>query len=253
MNENVANTSSEVLDDEKPSSIKEGFQRWLIVAGLLFTLLFIFLFFKMSGDKENKQVVVQEHVPEQVQEGANKNDIDAVEAFKKNIQNKRVLNSTGESNKSPLNKDTTTIRDTELAPRLKTVDSGDSAESEQKYNRDKFSRNKLSDRANDESPYQKFMKEEQLRAYKSITSKDTIGKGSAFYANKESDQKSNSRSKKQSGPNLMETKQQVEKQIQAIQKYREGIEKGEIDPAQTPPADVMGDPKLLGGFKPRGG
>lgn len=224
-------TNSE-LDDEKPSSIKDGFQRWLIVAGLIITFLFIYLFMSMRAEeaekekeRENKETV---DVPKQVQEGTS-NSL-AVDKFKKTIKGNNAEFGYGEKVK------TESVNEP-YAPQ-KTVSYARSKErSEKALNKEVESKEK--------TPYQKFLESEQMRAYKSMTSKDTIGDSSGFYEKQAETNKETSKSKPFKRESLEVRQRKIRDQITAISEYRKAIERGDIDPSSPPPKFM----KMLEGMK----
>jgi len=233
---------SNSIDDEKPSSIKEGFTRWLVVVLLLFTIVFVYLYISMSNDEEAEAAAKKkiEKVPEQVQEGLNDNEIAAVEKFKKNINSKRI-----KPKKIGDKLETDSINST-FAPRRTIEPSSDNGTTLL----NKVKSKKLMEESSKESPYQKYIKEEQARAYKSIASKDTIGSSKGFYNDSSnSKRKSNKRSKSKSKAKSLKMKQgELQSQIKLLEQYRKGIESGAIDPSKTPPPGNAN----LKPFKPRG-
>lgn len=222
MADSANNEVNDDLEGETPSTIREGFQRWLIVSGLLFTLLFIYLFITMQSDKKEQEAQAEQvvEVPKQIQEAPPKSD--AIDRFQESIKapdrpqyGERV--------------ETAAINEP-YAPR-KTI-------SYEKSKRDSASilKDKQPDKEK-QTPYEKFLEAEQMRAYKSITSEDTIGDSSAFYDEEPSLKTTDRRQapepiKRES----LESKQnRIREQISAISEYRQAIERGEIDPSAPPP------------------
>ncbi len=231
------------LDEESPSTVKEGFQRWLIVVGLILTLLFIYMFVIMSGkekEKEEEEVAKVPEVPAQVQEGEIGKT--AEEAFRRQVK----IN--GKSSYDEKQKTTAIIED--FAPR-KTASNEEitrQSEAQRILNEKKSSTSKESE-AKEKTPYQIYLEEQALTAYQSIGSSDTLGSDSGFYDGSTgsiaSTQKtprvgySPRKSKSEPEPYRRESvavrQQKIQEQIQNIQEYRRAIESGEIDPSVTPP------------------
>lgn len=210
------------LEGETPSTIREGFQRWLIVSGLLFTLLFIYLFFTMQSDKNDNEAEKKtvEEVPQQIQEAPAKSD--AIDRFQKDIKSTDRSQYGEKIEISSINR--------AYAPR-KTISyegskrKADSILKDNKPDKDK------------QTPYEKYLESEQIRAYKSITSEDTIGDASGFYDEKSSNNFSVNTSKpKPIKRESLESKQnRIREQIDTISEYRKAIERGEVDPSNPPP------------------
>ncbi len=219
----AANTeTNDDLEGETPSTIREGFQRWLIVSGLLFTLLFIYLFFTMQSDKNDKEAETKtvEEVPQQIQEAPAKSE--AIDRFQEDIKSPNRSQYGEKIETASINR--------AYAPRKTT------SYEESKRKADSILKDKQPDK-DKQTPYEKYLEAEQMRAYKSITSEDTIGDASGFYDAKESSAVSASKSKpKPIKRESLESKQnRIREQIDAISEYRKAIERGEIDPSNPPP------------------
>lgn len=234
------------LDEESPSTIKEGFQRWLFVAALILTLLFIYLFIMMSDKEKEKVEQVQSkepEIPEQVQDGV-EGGIDAEAAFKRQVQ----IN--GKSSYNEKQRTTAIIED--FAPRKTASNEVNTRESEaQRILSEQNTRNNETKREKEKTPYQIYLEQEAMKAYKSIDAEDSIGSGSGFYTEVE---KSDKRFSKSYSPRdviednppretVAQRQVKIRDQISKITKYREAIESGEIDPTVTPPDFI----KSLGG------
>lgn len=225
----TTNPNHDDLDDEKPSTIKEGFQRWLLVAGVLATLLFGYLFIILSDREKEKEAESVEDVtvPQQVQEGTLGSQNAAIEKFKAGIaQTDRTTTPVGEKvEDAPINK--------AFAPR-KTA----SLETSSQTN-SRLAKNQPAPAAEPQSAYQKFLEAEQMRAFKSIAAKDSIGDDAAFYEGQES-AKTNATGGITAPRESLEQKQsRIRSQIDAIAQYREAIERGEIDPTAPPPPGLF--------------
>lgn len=213
---------SDDLEGETPSTIQEGFQRWLIVAGLLFTLLFVYLYFTMQTDNAEQEAEEIEvvTVPKQIQEAPAKSE--AVDRFQKSINEPNRQQYGEKIETDSINKP--------YAPR-KTI-------SYDKAKRDSESILKEKQpNSEKQTPYEKFLEAEQMRAYKSITSEDTIGDSSAFYDEEPkamaADRGTSPKPIKRES--LASKQSRIREQISAISEYRQALERGEIDPSSPPP------------------
>lgn len=219
------------IDNETPSTIKSGFQRWLIVAGVLFCFLFLYLFMQLSkNEKKIEAEKVKEEVPQSLTEAKKTNTKSvAVKTFEESFSSNQAKKV------KPGEKQVTSNINRDYAPRkndrLPIVE-------------DTSLRDSV--RIKEKSPYQKFAEEEQTRALKSLSSKDTIGNKTGFYkTNKPVERIDNNvammpREKKLS---VQQRQEKIRDKIKAITKYRQAIESGQIDATQTPPnlQDVLGD------------
>lgn len=227
----TTNPNHDDLDDEKPSTIKEGFQRWLLVAGVLATLLFGYLFIILSDREKEKDAegVVDVTVPQQVQEGALGSQNAAIEKFKAGIaQTDRTTTPVGEKvEDAPIN--------AAFAPR-KTASLETSSETNSR-----LAKNQPAPTAEPQSAYQKFLEAEQMRAFKSIAAKDSIGDDAAFYEGQNSANASTAAAGGITAPreSLEQKQSRIRSQIDAIAQYREAIERGEIDPTAPPPPGLF--------------
>lgn len=220
---NAAN--SEILDDldgETPSTIKEGFQRWLIVAGLLITFLFIYLFWNMSTDKKDNELineVAEETVPQLIQDAPVESE--AINRFKKDMKSPDRVQYGEKVETDSIN--------TAYAPR-KTISY------EQSKKEGSLLKNNTTEKEK-QTPYEKYIEAEQMRAFKSISAEDRIGDDSRFY---QDEPKKSKVEKKQAEQQIkrepLEVKQsRIREQIDAISEYRKAIERGEIDASSPPP------------------
>lgn len=217
------------LDNEQPSTVKSSFQRWLIVSGLLLTLLFIFIFLKMTTaekEKELEAAEAQPDVPEQVQEGSLENKNSAIDRFQKQIsKDTRETASYGErmDTEGNINRD--------FAPRK--TRSFEAIEKDK--NRKKLEA--LTSKPKELSNYEKFLKSEEVRAYQSYTSKDTIGDASGFYGEPVKSDQSNNNQKPLSVPreSIAQKQARIQEQIKQVSEYRKKIESGELDASSPPP------------------
>jgi len=216
------------LEGEKPSTIKSAFQRWLIVAGILMTLLFIYIFVIMSNNekaKDEAEEATREKVPEQVQDGSKESKNNAIDQFERSINDaERKTSKVGEKVK-------TTSINAAYAPR-KTASEETSTKIREKKNKKKESEEKK-----EKTAYEKYIDAEQIRAYKSIAAEDTLGSDAAFYsdssiASKPRNKTSNATPKREP---IAVKQEKIRQQISAITKYREAIENGEIDASAPPP------------------
>lgn len=229
MSDSTKKTVDDDLENEKPSTVKEGFQRWLIVAGVLITLLFVYLFFAMSAKEKEKEVaeVKEEEVPQQVQEAATPKS-EAIQRFQESI-NEPDRSNYGEKVK------TTSIKEA-YAPR-KTASYKESQESSQK--RQTIIGQSNNQQEEKKTPYQQYLENEQMRAYKSLSSQGSIGDDSAFYdkePEKKSSQPTNQSAQRLQPRESIQSKQQrIRGQIQQLTEYRKAIERGEINPNSPPP------------------
>lgn len=229
---NMADTAHthDELDDEKPSTIKEGFQRWLLVAGVLVTLLFGYLFIILSDREKEKAAEDTEvvTVPTQVQEGALGSQSSAIEKFKAEIENTdRTTAPVGEKVKdAPINP--------AFAPR-KTASLETSAQTNTRLANSQKAAEPVQ-----QSAYEKFLEAEQMRAYKSIAAKDSIGDDAEFYNDNNASKKPASSGEMTVPRESLEQKQsRIRSQIDAITQYREAIERGDIDPTAPPPPGLF--------------
>lgn len=222
----TANTeTNDDLEGETPSTIREGFQRWLIVSGLLFTLLFIYLFFTMQSDKNDKEAETKtvEEVPQQIQEAPAKSE--AIDRFQEDIKSPNRSQYGEKIETASINR--------AYAPRKTT------SYEESKRKADSILKDKQPDK-DKQTPYEKYLEAEQMRAFKSITSEDTIGDASGFYEEKTTTTaaatgKSKSKSKPIKRESLESKQNRIREQIDAISEYRKAIERGEVDPSSPPP------------------
>lgn len=227
----------DTIDDEKPSSIKEGFQRWLIVAGLLITMLFVYLYITMSAAEDEKKLaeeVDEATVPTQVQgAGSETNQNLAITKFQKDIS---------EQKNSPVGEK---VQSSSINPAFAPRKTQSYAQSEQQAKeaaekKRRASFNKFG--KPEKTPYQAYLEKEQMRAYQSVTSSDTIGKGTFYQKDTPSASNSANPNKPANAPtkeSIAERQSQLKKKIDAISQYRKAIESGEIDPT-TPPPKILG-------------
>lgn len=227
----------ETIDDEQPSSIKEGFQRWLIVTGLLVTMLFAYMYLTMSAAEEEKKLAEEADevtVPTQVQgAGSPTNQNLAITKFQKDITEQKNSPVGEKVQSSSLNPAFAPRKTQSYAESEKQVKEAANKKRQASFN--KFGKP-------EKSPYQTYLEKEQMRAYQSVTSSDTIGKGTFYQKDKASSSNAANQNKSANAPtkeSIAERQSQLKKKIDAISQYRKAIESGEIDPT-TPPPKILG-------------
>tara|TARA_R110000744_G_scaffold102987_2_gene197652 strand:- start:435 stop:1151 length:717 start_codon:yes stop_codon:yes gene_type:complete len=222
--------STEDFDEESPSSIKQGAQRYFILAGVLTTLLFVYLFVSMSmdDDSDDNSVNKKTAVPEQLQEADINNPSSAVAEFN------RSLEQNGQAPQAANQKVVNSGLPDDLSPR-KTASNADVAETQDRRRQKNAKPEKEITIA--PTPFQKFQEQEELRAMRSLASLSSLGDDSAFYGDETQSSKRKTRSVPTKKNQTIEEKQTaIRQQISEITAYREAIERGDINPSTPPPS-----------------
>lgn len=239
MAEDVKNEQADDLEGEKPSTIKAGAQRYLILAGFLITLLFIYLFITMSAAEKEKQAAkeVEEEVPSQVQSaGSTENQNTAITRFKRGITSNRNTSEVGGKVEG------SGIND-EFSPRKSASFESSQKLARERYQKEQKKQQQKNKQSKEKTPYQKFLEKEQARAYESISSADTLGDDSAFYGKSRTSTQTNSSVNKPNKQSIAERQADLQKKIKAISQYRKDIESGKLD-VTNPPPELS---KIIGG------
>jgi len=205
---------AEDLDSEQPSTLKESFQRWLIVAGTLITLLFVYLFLVLSGKDDEEMVDYHDEVPQQVQDGEVNQKNAAIEVFQRKISDQQFDGS--EKIKTPL------IHESYL-PRQKEVKTLPDNISE-------LQKKQLTG-PDEQSSYQKYLEKEEMRAFQSLSAKDSLGDDSGFYDDEASVEEKLVTPKSKT---FYARQNEIQKKIDTIGKYQKGVAEGSIKPGSMP-------------------
>ncbi|NRA71959.1 MAG: hypothetical protein HRU24_13135 [Gammaproteobacteria bacterium] len=210
------------IDSEKPSTLKSGLQRWFLVAGVMLTGLFAFLFYSMSAQQDEddkKEAATALTAPENVTDGIRVNQNTAISRFNNGIgQNSPNNNTTDKILDQPIKKD--------YAPR-KTASYKASTEGRNSRN----NRNKGTEEK-EKSAYQKYIELEQSRVYQSLASKSTIGEGTFYKTNNPIKSDGNQQETKET---ITNKQAKLRVKIKALREYRKAVQNGEIDASTTPP------------------
>ena len=208
------------IEAEESSTIRSGFIRWLIVAGVMITFLFVYMMFSMMSEQQEKQIVQAEleEVPQQVHDASSNSSVDAV---------KRSIGGVQRTPKPE------PMQDLPINPAFAPQQMVQQQIQRQAPKVEPEETNRQL------SAYEQYQEDERLRAMQSYTATDTIGNPKAFYDKGDEEQKPEAPVKPQEAASAAEKRMAASQQRQEISNYIDALKSGAVDASAPPPAALL--------------
>lgn len=213
----MTDTPAVNVEIEEPSSIRDGFIRWIIVATIMVTLLFVYLLITMMSNEKEKQTIQaeQETVPQQVNDANH----ESVAVFNKSIGRAHRAPAPEPMQDLPINQ--------EFAPKKLA----------QNYEQP-MPRSEPQEKQGP-TAYEQFLEEEKRRALQSLKSKDDLGETSGFYEKDDETTKSVAQVKPREKISVDQRREAAAQQQQVISDYIESLKSGTMNASAQPPAALL--------------